>query len=175
MVLRQLTPIQKGIQSAHAVVDYARKVKNESVGLDVVVGYTQWADTDKTLIVLDAGTSQDLEEAINFLKDNNIVHAVFREPDLYNMPTAVCFLTDERVWDTETYPDYEHYLANWQRECDEAVTVRDKDGNDTGARRLIGHIKPGVGAWLAEIFGCECDPKPLLKLREFIFSKRLSM
>ena len=83
MVLRQLTPIQKGIQSAHAVVDYARKVKNESVGLDVVVGYTQWADTDKTLIVLDAGTSQDLEESINFLKDNNIVHAVFKDPDLY--------------------------------------------------------------------------------------------
>jgi len=174
LVLRQLTPIQKGIQTAHAVVDYARKVQNESVGVDVVVGYAQWADTDKTLIVLDAGTSQDLEEAIDFLKNNNIVQTVFREPDLYNMPTAVCFLADERVWDTETYPDYEHYIMDWQKRCDEMDIVRDKDGNDTGARYLVGHIKPGVGAWIADVFGGDVDPKPIINLREFIFSKRLS-
>lgn len=153
MVLRQLTPIQKGIQSAHAVVDYARKAQNESVGFDVVAGYAQWADTDKTLIVLDAGTSQDLEESINFLKDNNIVHAVFKEPDLYGMPTAVCFLADERVWNCEAYPDYEHYM--------------------TLSSAMPLDIKPGIGSWIVDIFD-NVDPKPILNLREFIFSKKLS-
>jgi hypothetical protein len=167
MVLRQLTPIQKGIQSAHAVVDYMYARPNSEE-------LRQWADIDKTLIVLDAGTSQDLQDAIQWLKDNNIEHSVFKEPDLYDMPTAVCFLADERVWDTEAYPDYEHYIMDWQKRCDEMDIVRDKDGNDTGARYLVGHIKPGIGAWIADVFGDNVDPKSIINLREFIFSKRLS-
>lgn len=167
MVLRQLTPMQKGIQTAHAVAEYVFDLREtDECG--------EWVCCDKTLIVLDAGTSQDLQEAIQWFKDNNIEHRVFKEPDLYGMPTAVCFLADERVWDTETYPDWEHYIMAWQERCDEMDIVRDKDGNDTGARHAVGRIKPGIGAWIADVFG-GVDPKPLLKLREFIFSKKLSL
>ncbi len=102
---------------------------------------------------MDAGTSQDLQEVIQWLKDNHIEHRVFKEPDLYDMPTAVCFLADERVWDTETYPDFEHYMAQ--------------------ASAMPLDIKPGIGSWIVDIFD-NVDPKPIINLREFIFSKRLS-
>lgn len=167
LVLRQLTPIQKGIQTAHAVADYVFDNRD-------VDECDAWVCCDKTLIVLDAGTSQDLLDTIQWLKDNNVKHTVFKEPDLYDMPTAVCFLADERIWDCETYPDYEHYIMDWQKRCDENDIVRDKDGNDTGMRYAVGHIKPGIGAWIADVFGGDVDPKPIINLREFIFSKKLS-
>lgn len=147
MVLRQLTPMQKGIQTAHAVADYVFDLhETDECG--------EWVCCDKTLIILDAGTSQDLQEAIQWLKDNNIEHRVFKEPDLYDMPTAVCFLADERVWDTETYPDFEHYM--------------------TQASAMPLDVKPGIGSWIVDIFD-NVDPKPIINLREFIFSKRLSV
>ena len=48
LVLRQLNPIQKGVQTTHSVVEYANKY-----GFDKE--YRQWAETDKTLIILDGG------------------------------------------------------------------------------------------------------------------------
>ena len=43
-VLRQLNPIQKGVQMTHAVVEYANKYSSDE-------DYRQWVETDKTQII----------------------------------------------------------------------------------------------------------------------------
>lgn len=100
LVLRQLSPINKGIQMAHSCLEYAQKFHNES-------DYQQYITKDKTLIMLDAGTSLDMDFIIKELEKSDINYAIFCEPDLYGMPTAICFLADERVWDKEKYTQSE--------------------------------------------------------------------
>lgn len=173
MVLRQLTPMQKGIQSLHAVVDYSEMMKNEAIDEDTKNAYNDWANRDKTMIVLDAGTSQDLQDAITFLRNQKIIHKVFCEPDLYDMPTAVCFIADERVWDTKTYPSYEQYVAIKKMEADKSREIRDNEGRVTAIQSIL-FQEPRTSDWVREVFGI-IDPRPIMELREFIFSKKLSL
>lgn len=99
IVLYNLSPIQQGIQSAHAIVEYAQTYF-------LSPEYQRWANFDKTLIILNGGSSIKLNEHLNYLRTNEIVELKeFKEPDLYDGITAFCFLADERVWDREKYPD----------------------------------------------------------------------
>ena len=173
MVLRQLTPMQKGIQSLHAVVDYSEMMKNEAIDEGTKNAYNDWANRDKTMIVLDAGTSQDIQDAITFLRNQKIIHKVFCEPDLYDMPTAVCFIADERVWDTKTYPSYEQYVAIKRMEADKSREIKDEEGNVTAVQAIYIQ-EPRTSDWVREVFGI-IDPRPIMELREFIFSKKLSL
>lgn len=163
MVLRQLTPMQKGIQSLHAVVDYSEMIKKDGFTTEQKNAYSAWANRDKTMIVLDAGTSQDLIDAYCFLKENNIPFKEFHEPDLFNVITGVCFVADERVWDTKKYPTYEQYVDNLNRQFNDGYAV---EGTT--------FTQPTKERWQATTFG-NIDPEPYLALREFIFSKKLSM
>jgi len=43
------------------------------------------------------------------LLHNDIEFSYFKEPDLNNALTAVCFIGDERIWNYEHYPDF----LNW--------------------------------------------------------------
>lgn len=95
LVLRQLTPIQKGVQTTHGVVEYANNYS-------CTPEYRQWAEHDKTLIMLDGGTAPRLNNIIEILKDYNIRFSTFQEPDLNNLTTSICFLADEEVW-SEVY------------------------------------------------------------------------
>lgn len=96
LVLRHLSPIQKGIQSAHAIVEYANQYRNTPE-------YERWAFYDKTIVMLDVHSSTDLNGACETLFENGWPSACFSEEDLYNATTAVCFLADERIYDYETY------------------------------------------------------------------------
>lgn len=99
IVLYNLSPIQQGIQSAHAIVEYAQRHFHSPE-------YQRWATEDKTLIILNGGTSITLSQHMNYLRENEIVKfEMFNEPDLYNGVTAFSFLADERIWDREKYPD----------------------------------------------------------------------
>jgi hypothetical protein len=99
LVLYNMSPIQQGIQTAHSIVEYAQSYFN-------TIEYQRWAQVDKTVIVLNGGSSIKLKEYFDYLVDNQIVNlAFFKEPDLYNGVTSICFLADERIWDRETYPD----------------------------------------------------------------------
>ena len=171
MVLRQLSPMQKGIQSLHAVVEYGEKVKSGNIDANIKKAYNKWAKEDKTMIVLDAGTSVDLINAIYELIQLNVPHAVFYEEDLYGMNTVVCFLADERVWDTKKYPSYEQHLAEFNSKLNDAYTSL----FDTSVKAVFDvHIPPTREQWQAATFGT-VDPEPIMKLRELIFSKKLSM
>lgn len=101
LVLRQLSPIQKGVQTTHSVVEYAN-----NYGCDKE--YRQWAETDKTLIILDGGTFQEMETIYESLKEWGIKFAKFQEPDLNYLTTAITFLVDERVWNRVLYPSWEN-------------------------------------------------------------------
>jgi hypothetical protein len=158
MVLRQLTPMQKGIQSLHSVVEYGEMMKQDNVSELTKKAYEAWANRDKTMIVLDAGTSMDLVDVIFKLKELNVPHTVFHEPDLYGCITSVCFIADERVWDVKNYPSYEDYIQNFDTKSSNAPALH--------------YIQQ---EYLAEnVFNC-ADPANILELRELIFSKKLSM
>ena len=99
---RHLSPIQKAIQSAHVILEYG--LSNNTCE------YRQWVVNDKTIIILDGGSSPDMLSDISVLKDGNIPYAEFHEPDMDGFRTAICFLADERVYDYDHYGrDYNHY------------------------------------------------------------------
>lgn len=98
VALRHLSGIQKGIQSAHAIVDYSLKFGETPE-------YKRWAKRDKTLYVLEAHTDGQLDEAYNELKALGVNAVKFKEPDMGNITTAITFLLDASVWDTKKYPD----------------------------------------------------------------------
>ena len=154
MVLRQLNPMQKGIQSLHAVVEYGEKMKSGNIDANIKKAYNKWAKEDKTMIVLDAGTSVDLINAIYELIQLNVPHAVFYEEDLYGMNTVVCFVADERVWDTKKYPSYDDFMQQ-RNEYSTNLFPLENDYN-------------------RYVFK-DADPEFIMKLRELIFSKKLSM
>ena len=94
LVLRHLSGINKGVQAAHVCMEYAHKYKSEAA-------FTQYVTTDKTLIMLDGGISQDLESIESLLTIENINFASFREPDINDCITSICFLVDERIFNRE--------------------------------------------------------------------------
>ena len=103
-----LSGIQKAIQATHAIVEFIGSTSPED---DRSKALAQWMDTDKTIIILDGGTVQDMMHIIDSLNELKIPFATFKEPDLGWLLTSIAFLVDERVWDTKTYGrSYEHYL-----------------------------------------------------------------
>ena len=109
-----ISEIQKGIQAGHASLEYVRKYGHTDLCIDFVKRHKTW-------IILNGGTTMDydehnrtcgdMNEIRDKLSDNEIIYAEFREPDLNNALTAVCFIADERVWDFETYPDWEDWVT----------------------------------------------------------------
>lgn len=100
LVPYQLTGIQKGIQSLHAVVEYANQYASSPA-------YQRWSQQDKTVIVLNGGTTHNTNGTINAaftqIVANNVPVAAFYEPDLNDTLTAVAFLVDERVFQKDLY------------------------------------------------------------------------
>ena len=116
LVLRQLTPIQKGVQTTHAVVEYTNKYFNTPE-------YKQWSEHDKTLIMLDGGTAPKLNDIIEILKDYDIKFATFQEPDLNDLTTAICFLANEEVW-KEIYDEYYNEPHDYLMEANQIYILR---------------------------------------------------
>lgn len=99
-VLKQLSPMQKGIQAAHSIVEYGLR---HALNTD----YIMWGNDDKTIVVLDGGIYNDMNDIIHALKENVFTFSVFREPDLNNMVTAISLIVPEEVYDLKKYPDFE--------------------------------------------------------------------
>ena len=123
LVPYNISPIQQGIQFGHAVVEY-------SIGrYGSHADYKKWSKEDKTFIILNGGTTNNnseiydnmgtMNQAVRRLEDICIPHTTFNEPDLGDQLTAVVFLVDERVWDEETYPNYETHDGSAQAEAEE--------------------------------------------------------
>lgn len=100
IVLRQLDGINSGIQAAHGVCEYIWKHIGAS-------DLHQWLQEDKTLVVLNGGGSQEMEETKRLFLESGIKFETFEEEDLGNLTTCIALLADERVWDQETWPKFE--------------------------------------------------------------------
>lgn len=96
VALRHLSGVQKGIQSLHAVVDFAQKFGQTPE-------YQRWANKDKTIFVLEAHTNGQLEDAFKKLRRLGVPVEKFKEPDTGNIVTAIAFLIEETVFDTKKY------------------------------------------------------------------------
>lgn len=111
LVLRQLSPIQKGVQSAHSIVEYIHRFHKSSE-------YIQWVNVDKTIIMLDGGTYQEMKECRDTLADLGVPYMAFYEQDLGNLITSISFLVEDKIWDHKTYPSYEEELEDNSSESD---------------------------------------------------------
>jgi hypothetical protein len=148
LVLYNLSPIQQGIQAAHAIVEYANAFQN-------TIEYQKWAQVNKTIIILNGGTSGTMKTNMDYLIDNQLCDlAFFKEPDLYNGITAISFLADERIWDREKYPDEWTSLA------------KHNEGIQKGSMSLaLGHIFDYNG--FVESIGGEKNHQLKLFLQKF--------
>lgn len=162
-----ISEIQKGIQAGHAALEYAFLYGNTNE-------YKSFIVNDKTWIILNGGTTRSigwksdlglgsLNEISQALYDNLIPLATFSEPDLNFTLTAVCFLADERVWDFETYPDFESVL--WENAVYSAM-FNHKMSRET----LIEKYPNAYQTWVAEVMGGEKNAF----LRELIRNKKLA-
>lgn len=132
LVAYNISPIQAGIQYGHAVVEYQQNCRND---IQVERIYNKWASQDKTFIILNGGTTNEtlgksygtLQQHRDNLKDNGVVIAEFKEPDLNDTLTAVVFLVDERVFDKEKYPDYVDIPYPWSNKRGYRPTNNEKE------------------------------------------------
>jgi hypothetical protein len=116
-----LSPIQQAIQAGHAALEYALQYGKDPL-------FKSFAKDHKTWIILNGGTTNDnysgpvnglcLQEiwgSIDYHNDfcpdgQTVQFSAFREPDLNNALTAVCFIADERVFNYEDYPDFTDWI-----------------------------------------------------------------
>jgi hypothetical protein len=125
LVPYNISPIQQAIQFGHAVVEYGQKVKRPpsltKMSLIAPTIYDLWADSYKTFIILNGGTTNSrvdiddnplgsLNQHVRTLKNMGIDFATFNEPDLGDQLTAVVFIVDERVFNRKKYPDFEDWV-----------------------------------------------------------------
>jgi hypothetical protein len=100
LVMYNLSPIQKGIQAGHAALEYSQKYKNDPDYLNFVANH-------KTFIVLDGGSSRDMECHLETLDKMGVDYAEFREPDLNDSVSAIaCILSEKEYNYTNTFEGY---------------------------------------------------------------------
>ena len=90
ITMRHLSGLDKGIQSWHAGQHYANKHWDDKE-------FQKWAKQDETITILQAATSDSLTKAVKKLRKLGVKVAQFREPDYYNVVTAIAFVVDDRV------------------------------------------------------------------------------
>lgn len=121
---RHLSPLDKGIQSAHAICEYYNLAKKYSKNVEC---FDKWSMTDKTIIVLNGGTVIDLNETIEIMHQNDVdLLGIFREIDLGDIVTAISILVDERVFDHIKYPDFEEWCETFENKDKENSTLYDE-------------------------------------------------
>jgi hypothetical protein len=157
LVNYQLSGIQKGIQFGHAVVEYGLLYGQTPE-------YQRWAKEDKTFIILNGGTtstnpisSGTLNQHASFLRmgvgEKKV--ALFYEPDLGDQLTAVVFLVEDRVWDKETWPDYEKIVSDYSK---------------SGGADFI----PPYDSWLEDFSSDLKEAEKIVALRKFLSPLRLA-
>lgn len=125
-----ISPVQIGIQSLHSVVEYGLEHGDSTT-------YQKWARVDKTVIILNGGTtnitSGTLDAHLTTLRQNKVPVGVFYEPDLNDALTAVAFLVDERVFSKELTPTE----AKWKYRSDSGVIgMNPETFQEEGKQRL---------------------------------------
>lgn len=114
-----ISPIQQAIQAGHAALEYAHQYGDSEPYIDFIENWKTW-------IILNGGTTSDKYDEVNgffeprgslnkieeMLREKSIKYSTFREPDLNDALTAVCFICDEKVFNWEDYPDYITWIVD---------------------------------------------------------------
>ena len=170
-----LSPIQAGIQFAHAVVEYGlENFQSQS--------YLDWAKYHKTFIILNGGTTNkrvyrhltivtdeyvgSLNNHLVSLMNAGVIVATFEEPDLGDQLTAVVFLVDERVFNKEKYPEFIDYLKDFPEE----IATFEGLSSNVAARILEEKRARIYMSWVEEVLGGETNEF----LRKFLKGFRLA-
>jgi len=101
-----LSSIQQGIQAAHAISDMFVKympIRGDAYG-DRMQFLYDWADDHKTMILLNAGYSRNIEELKVFFsqKDNPYPWDIFHEEvdSLNGAATSISIILPQKIYDT---------------------------------------------------------------------------
>lgn len=116
-VLNQLNDLEKGIQCGKSALRYVRKYATENpIVWEFVDMHEKWEilecpstndEYDYDNIVIG-----DLNKIGESLYANGVDFSIFRDTNLNNSLTSICFIVDERVFNKEDYPDFENYLMD---------------------------------------------------------------
>ncbi|MFW6246847.1 MAG: hypothetical protein ACOC22_01580 [bacterium] len=128
-----ISDIQKAIQAGHSSLEYAYHFGDTKLFIDFIENHKTW-------IILNGGTTNDgvdsegfavgsINQIVDVLEASIVNFAYFREPDLNDAITAVCFICDERVWNYSDYPDFGDYIVNVKmyKEAKDAMPVENFD------------------------------------------------
>lgn len=96
-VHRGISGIYAGIQLAHAL---ARLVHDQYANTDMI----EWIQNHETLVALDGGNSDNMNQIMGILYGADNVFASFNEPDMNNMVTAIAYVpSEDEMLDIEFY------------------------------------------------------------------------
>lgn len=86
-----LSSIQKGVQASHCVAELS--LLNHPI-------FDIWAKTDKTMILLEGGTCDDLKSILTTFEQDYIgpSAAFFEDSSLNNMITSVGIIVSDQYW-----------------------------------------------------------------------------
>ena len=169
LTMYNISEIQKGIQSYHAGMEYAKKYWNDE-------DFQSWLDNDKTVIILNGGTSnQDelmfgtMEQNINIIENELMINfSIFKEPDLNNSLSGIAFLVPEQVYDKEIYPVFEIDTPSYRYKGDDFMEFVRTNRNCQGCV-IYDWATPKYEKWLESIGG-----ETNRKLRVFLQKFRLA-
>lgn len=105
-----LSPIQKGIQGAHAVAELGHACMGNAAASEAYAAYQEWVTQNKTLVFLSGGNSSALSDLKEFLQgslggENQTYWSSFYEDEesLSSTMTAIAVLPTEMVCDAVDY------------------------------------------------------------------------
>lgn len=165
-----ISEIQKSIQAGHAALEYAHKFGQSELFIDFIQNWKTW-------IILNGGTTNDqrdfdniptgtLNQIADKLLDNDIHFSYFREPDLNDALTALCFICDERVFNKKDYLDFiDWFIGRIDNEVIETIKLRTEYLKD--AKNFIDKYDELYKEWVRLIGGVKN-----VFLRELIRDKK---
>ena len=159
-----ISPIQQAIQAGHAALEYARKYKDDEEFID-------FADNWKTWIILNGGTTNSKRDfdgvsngSLNQLADqlslgdgiaDGIKISYFKEPDLEDALTAVCFIVNEKVFNYEDYPDFCDWITNQDIVNEDEKLLAFTNLRGKTYEELRGMFKGMFPVWINEVMETE--------------------
>jgi hypothetical protein len=137
-----LSPLQLGLQTAHAVGELSLFTKDSAQGKM----YADWAMTSKTIIICGAGNQQGVIDCHNSIGDLarglGLPCAIFREDtaSMNGMATACGIILPETLWSVTSEVD-ENGMAVWRHISPDGMDVTDHSQNYSQEGQLISRVK----------------------------------
>jgi hypothetical protein len=104
VVLRHLSPIQKGIQFNHAVVGLVFTYGIDVVGTHEYISPDLFKSEHYSSVLLQCNSTNELDYIIAKVAEADFPMSVFYEPDLDNLITAIAFqvpMEDKKYWELD--------------------------------------------------------------------------